>query len=305
MAGPPTPPPSSAQEIQDAQRAPASTDTASEPPASQSSEASQIEVDPTTEPIPASTTPAAVASSLPPVAESQPQVPPFRTPHIPEAGVYQALFPTLVDLASKRDYARLIEAAETGDLNADGDHHPTRLLVIVPLVLSYLTLDNIPPAIFALTRLPDNLRSLATTQALFHLTASTSERKYSNIYGRAADLITASQSFQVPGANFPEVVKGMTDAFIDAFRRKTFALLSKAYSSIHISQVQKYLGFEAEQAIAVAKEYQWSYDPSSGVFSPSTAALAQVAADAATRRSGPSSLSTFESLANSLILDTE
>lgn len=36
---------------------------------------------------------------------------------------------------------------------------------------------------------------------------------------------------------------------IDAFRRRTFVLLSKAYTSITLSDAQTYLGLEGEQVV--------------------------------------------------------
>ncbi|CAL1705759.1 unnamed protein product [Somion occarium] len=267
MTGPPTPPPSSALEIQDAQR-----EASVPPPAAAQSETTAAE-------------PADHAQNEEPIAV-EPTVQPDSTPEVAtqSLNVYQLLFPTLADLASKGSYRELVDVAERADWNAEGDHHPSRLLIIAPLVLGYLILDDLPPARFALSRLPRSLESQPISHALFNLLASTSERRYEKIYVRAEQVVLAAQAFQIPG-------------------RKTFALLSKAYSSLPLSVVQTYLGFTAEQAISVATEFNWSYDAQTQIFAPSASGSTPVVTNGF--RSGPSSLATFGSLASGLILDTD
>ena len=54
----------------------------------------------------------------------------------------------------------------------------------------------------------------------------------------------------------------------DAFRIRTFALLSKAYTTIHLNMVQSYLGQPVEDVLNFAKENNWSYDPSIQTLKP-------------------------------------
>lgn len=145
MTGPPTPPPSSALEIQDAQR-----EASVPPPAAAQSETTAAE-------------PADHAQNEEPIAV-EPTVQPDSTPEVAtqSLNVYQLLFPTLADLASKGSYRELVDVAERADWNvcllilclvclntliiftqAEGDHHPSRLLIIAPLVLGYLILDDL------------------------------------------------------------------------------------------------------------------------------------------------------------------
>ncbi|CAL1705757.1 unnamed protein product [Somion occarium] len=286
MTGPPTPPPSSALEIQDAQR-----EASVPPPAAAQSETTAAE-------------PADHAQNEEPIAV-EPTVQPDSTPEVAtqSLNVYQLLFPTLADLASKGSYRELVDVAERADWNAEGDHHPSRLLIIAPLVLGYLILDDLPPARFALSRLPRSLESQPISHALFNLLASTSERRYEKIYVRAEQVVLAAQAFQIPGYELTAVIGALTTNFVDTFRRKTFALLSKAYSSLPLSVVQTYLGFTAEQAISVATEFNWSYDAQTQIFAPSASGSTPVVTNGF--RSGPSSLATFGSLASGLILDTD
>jgi hypothetical protein len=86
------------------------------------------------------------------------------------------------------------------------DRQPTRFLVTAPLILAYLIVDDLwvlehiigvslgwttrlsPPARCAMTRLPQNLASSPLAKQLYSLMASTSERKYNNVYSRALEL---------------------------------------------------------------------------------------------------------------------
>ena len=85
MAGPLTPPPSSATEMADEARTAAPT-----PPA---------------EPIPAAT-PVSPVSPVSPIESKQ-----------SSQDVYQQIFPTIADLANQQDYIQLISVAERCDLN--------------------------------------------------------------------------------------------------------------------------------------------------------------------------------------------
>lgn len=103
MTGPPTPPPSSAIEIQDAQR------EVSVPPPATTTAPPADEV-----PVAETATPTQADEPIAIEETNEPEPPP-PTP----LNTYQLLFPTLADLASKGDYQELIEVAERGDLNVN------------------------------------------------------------------------------------------------------------------------------------------------------------------------------------------
>jgi COP9 signalosome complex subunit 8 len=132
--GPPTPPPSSATEIEDAARAQAQS-ALPETPAT-----------PATDPEP------------PVVSTSDSDMP-------VQVNVYHNMLPALCDLAEEGNFKGLVLKAELADLNvkstlsppffvvsrdasqADNDQHPSRLLLTTPLVLSYLILDDLYAAL--------------------------------------------------------------------------------------------------------------------------------------------------------------
>ncbi|KAI0723925.1 COP9 signalosome [Cerioporus squamosus] len=243
MTGPPTPPPSSATEIEDAAR------TTLPPP-----QAAPAAVEPATAPVPAQT---ATEQPQPPITNASTQ-----------KSEYELLFPSITELARSGSIRDLIEVAERGDQSADQDRNPARLLLVAPLVLAYLVVDDIPPARHALTRLPATLTSLPLVQGLFSLLSSVSERKYANIYTRAEQLhqFVLDPSFSVEPLG--QVLAGMITGFVDTFRKKTFHLLARAYTSIPLPLAQVYLGLTAEQVVNVAVPAGWEFHETSFILTP-------------------------------------
>ncbi|KAI9065343.1 hypothetical protein FKP32DRAFT_1590526 [Trametes sanguinea] len=246
MTGPPTPPPSSAVEIEDAAR------TVLPPPAAGGP--------PTDDPVPAVAQPIADEAQPPIVSQAA------------QNTVYELLFRSISDLARNGSLQELIEVAERGDLTGDFQTDPTRLLLIAPLVLAYMILDQLPPARHALTRLPEPLASFPLSQGLFQLLASTTERKYSDIYRRADELHQFVLQPAFGNAELSQILAGMIMSFITAFRKKTFDLLSRAYTSIPLPLAQWYLGYsdvQTEEFFNVALSHNWRYDEQSKIFTPS------------------------------------
>ncbi|PCH37714.1 hypothetical protein WOLCODRAFT_95695 [Wolfiporia cocos MD-104 SS10] len=265
MTGPPTPPPSTAAEIADQSRMPP-------PPAD-----------------------AGIAPPTQTASQSQPTAP---APVIPAANKtpYENVFPQIASLAMNRDYQKLIEVAEHEDLVTGIESNDTRLYIIAPLVLSYLIIDELAAAQHALLRLPEPLSSYPIYNDLFRLLAAASNRKHGQVYARARALYEHCQSLQGQSAEFVAVVLPMINAFTDAFRNKTFATLSKAYTSISLSLVQKYIGLPVDQILSVATNNGWSYNADTQILTTPVRG--------SSRYSGielaPSVLDTFASVAGSI-----
>ncbi|CDO73588.1 hypothetical protein BN946_scf185014.g58 [Trametes cinnabarina] len=193
MTGPPTPPPSSAVEIEDAAR------TVLPPPAAGAPPADTVNATP-------AATQAVTEEIQPPIVSQSAQ-----------STTYELLFRSISDMARSGSLWELVEVAERGDLSGDFQADPSRLLLIAPLVLSYLILDELPPARQVLTRLPDGLLSFPLSQGLFQLLASTSERKYSDIYRRAEELHQYVLRATFGNPEFSQILAGMITSFIGKF----------------------------------------------------------------------------------------
>jgi len=274
MTGPPTPPPSSALEIEDAVRS---------------------SVPPQVQPVGETSTSQASGSGVAVSATSR---------DLPMTS-YQILFPKLAELAlsSQPKYRELAQTAEIGDLAAEGLYHQSRLLLTTPLVLAHLISGDASSARFALERLPDTLASHPLSHALFQLVAAVSERKYDRLYSKADQILQVQAQAPFAEVNFSPMLAKLVEAFLDAFRRKTFALLSRAYTSIPLSLAQIYLGFSEEQLLSVAQEYKWSYNAATQVLAPAPPSTSKPTSNGVLP--GPSSLAAFSTVASGLILDVD
>jgi len=244
--GPPTPPPTTATELQDEARG---------------------------------------NSIVPPPVSTAP------TKHDP----YQHIFPAIADLASQSNFQDLIQNAEIGDLNGDSDRQSTRLLIATPLVLAYLIVDNLPPARYVFSRLPDSLLATPLVKSLLGLVASTWDRKHANVYTRAESLFKLVEQPDFFDRKLATVILGMVTTFVESFRQRTFILLSKAYTSLPLSLAQTYLGLPSDQLLIVAERAGWSYSTSTNILVPGASTT-----NSSTVKPDFSSLSTFHFVADSV-----
>jgi COP9 signalosome complex subunit 8 len=116
-----------------------------------------------------------------------------------------------------------------------------------------------------LKRLPESLTSIPLAVALFNLLASTWERKHARVYSRAENLLQLLEKEEFPDARPASVIAGMVTTFVGewfitlcfpqaylfeaSFRQRTFNLLANAYSSLHMTLAQTYLGLSAEELL--------------------------------------------------------
>jgi COP9 signalosome complex subunit 8 len=228
-------------------------------------------------------------TSAPPSAPSVPQ-------NIPE--IFQTVIPQMAEAIAKNDYEHLVDIAEREDRNTINDRHPSRLLIVAPLVLGHLVLDDLPPARYAIIRLPDNLASFPLSRALMALVTSAMNREHATIYDQAAALNNLVSQPDFMDKDLASAISNLLSAFIEHFRQRTFALLSKAYTSLPLSLASAYLAFPPEQMISVAQGHGWSYDPSAQILSPK--ADFKPASRNGSLPSSFSSLTTFHFVADSV-----
>ena len=117
-----------------------------------------------------------------------------------------------------------------------------------------------------LMRLPGSIKSIPLIDGLFSLLAAVSERKYALIYPRVEEVQKLVQPSVLPVEALALVLTGMISAFLstfsphgpaticshgflDAFRKRTFDLLARAYTSIQLQRAQICLGLTAEQVV--------------------------------------------------------
>ncbi|KAK0496892.1 hypothetical protein EDD18DRAFT_1164459 [Armillaria luteobubalina] len=232
--GPPTPPPTTDIEIQDAAREEASAN--------------------------ANSNAQTASSSTETVPEPAPQQQAPRPP--PPQDVFQQAF-------QKIAWKELISVAEDTDVWGDDESPMSRLLVVAPLALGYLIADDLPAARFALTRMHPRLQKLPISTALAALLESSIERKHGEVYARAEALYNMVKDTEnAPDPQFPVVLSEMVQRFTESFRERTFRLLSKAYTALPLALAQTYLGLTSERLLAAAESNHWGYDASTQILSP-------------------------------------
>jgi len=222
MTGPPTPPPTSAVELQDEARSIA-----------REKSAAQLSSDTGTRP-----------------------------------EIYQNALPAILEITKRNDYVALVKLTENLDFATVSDNQPSRLFIVVPLVLGHLVQDDTPAARHALSRLPENLRVFPLSQALSSLLVTTINREHAKVYAEANNLLGFVAQSDFPDQELASIVTSLLSAFIEAFRVRTFELLSKAYTSLPLPLACVYLGWPEDRVISVAESQGWSYNSSTRVFSP-------------------------------------
>ncbi|KAK0239634.1 hypothetical protein EDD85DRAFT_822694 [Armillaria nabsnona] len=269
--GPPTPPPTTDIEIQDAAREEASANANANANAQAASSSTE---------------------TVPEPAQQQQSAP--RPP--PPQDVFQQAFQKIASLASEKQWQELISVAENADVWGDDESPVSRLLVVAPLALGYLITDDLPAARFALTRMHPRLQKLPISTALAALLESSMERKHGEVYARAEALYNmAKDTGNTPDPQFPIVLSEMVQTFTESFRERTFRLLSKAYTALPLALAQTYLGLTSDRLLAAAESNHWRYDASTQVLSP-TAPSAPLGASL----SSSSSLAAFGFIADSV-----
>jgi len=211
--------------------------------------------------------------------------------HIQSQSIVQAAFQDIAGLAIQGRTSELIEKAEVADLYPSVDNQQLRLLIVAPLVLSYLITDNLPPARDALLRLPGALVAHPVPQSLFKLLSSIWERNYELIYRRTHDLLNTVTTPDFFEPQLAAVVQGLSDAFLASFRQRMMKLINKAYTSIPLPLAQSYLGLSREEVLNASQQANWTYDNNQDILTPAPSSLG--ASPSRSQLLDPSSVDTF------------
>ncbi|KAF9052824.1 hypothetical protein BJ165DRAFT_1523583 [Panaeolus papilionaceus] len=186
----------------------------------------------------------------------------------PRPELYGAVISTLKAAIANRDYRQALNVAENFNLNTSVDRSAARLLIVAPLVLGYLIEDNLQPARFVISKMPESLQALPVTHRLSDLLLYAINRNHAKVYNHSAELANVVSKPDFPDKDLADLITGLLPGFINAFRDRTFQLLSKAYTSLSLPLASIYLGLPAEQLVTVAQNNGWLYDPPTQTFQP-------------------------------------
>lgn len=188
-------------------------------------------------------------TAMPPMQTEQPAPAPAPPAPVSERTQtpYDPLSSQIAELTTKGEYLEVIQVAERGDMIPGYDHTMSRLLIVAPLVLAYLTVNDFAAARHALTRLPKILRDVPISSRLSDLLSATWNRDYSAVYARADDVLRLCQEPASEHPEFASVIEKLVNAFLEAFRQRVFALLD---------------------ILNIAAASGWSYDAATEVLTP-------------------------------------
>ncbi|THH06715.1 hypothetical protein EW145_g3892 [Phellinidium pouzarii] len=184
--------------------------------------------------------------------------------------VYQDVFQSLSNFAMQNRLSALVDLALVADMNASSESRSeeSRLILVAPLVLSYIILGELPSARITLSQLPENLAAHPLSRTLLKLLASLQNRAHPSVYKNAADVADVVQEPEFFDKKLAVIVKLLTDRLIRTFRHKMMELVARAYSSIHLSLAQTYLSLPEEDVYDAVKSYGWMYDSGTQVLHP-------------------------------------
>ncbi|KAG6833654.1 hypothetical protein H0H87_002850 [Tephrocybe sp. NHM501043] len=181
--------------------------------------------------------------------------PPAPTPTPPaEPDVFQEVFPVILELASQSNFRGLIQAAENATINVrmptsffsrlqaaltlqgqsdpDSDRRLTRLLVLGPLIIAYLIVDDLQVCL------------------TYFLPAMINLWKHVSVYSRAQELRNLVNVQGFFDGQLASLLTSLLSIFVQSFRQRTVALLSVAYTSLPVPLAQRYLGMEQVELLA-------------------------------------------------------
>ncbi|KAG6814566.1 hypothetical protein H0H92_000094 [Tricholoma furcatifolium] len=221
-------------------------------------------------PTPPPTTEVEIQDEARAIAENPPTAAIGLTSASASPDAFQEAFPAIIDLASHSNFHGLIKIAEATCLrsDSDSDHRMTRLLLVGPLILAYMIIDDLPPARFALTQLPESIASMPLSKSLAKLLTFTWDRQHANVYAQARALYEVVHEPGFFDEQLASILTGLITAFVESFRRRTFILLSTVYTSLPVSLAQMYLGMKEDELLAAAQGEGWFYESSTNVFIP-------------------------------------
>jgi len=123
-------------------------------------------------------------------------------------------------------------------------------------LFAYLIVNDINSARFLWKRIPTEIKAANPELAnIWKIGQNVWKREYHNIYS----LLSVHWSL---------IYQPLATAFTAAFRNRTFALLSRAYSSISAQDCAAILGFSPEEVVKLVTAQGWTYDPSTKLIEP-------------------------------------
>lgn len=150
------------------------------------------------------------------------------------------------------DYASLAKALESQELESPAGQ--TSPQIYGQLLAIHLLFNDLTSARLLWKRIPDQIKTTNNELALIWTVGKLMWKKnYSEIY-------STINSCPV----WPNHLKNIMKLILESTRQRVISLISRAYSSISLSNAAQLLGLSQEETIALAPSLNWSLDSESG-----------------------------------------
>lgn len=144
------------------------------------------------------------------------------------------------------DYASLAKKLENQELESGGASPQ----VYGQLLAIYLLFNDLTSAKFLWKRIPNDVKEANSELSIVWLVGRLLwKRNYPEIYG----VINSC-------SKWPNHLRNIMNLILESTRARAKALISKAYSTILITEASKLLGLSEEETIKMAQELDWSHD---------------------------------------------
>lgn len=153
------------------------------------------------------------------------------------------------------DYASLAKKLECQELESPtGQASPQ---VYGQLLAIYLLFNDLTSAKFLWKRIPGQIKSENDELSIIWLVGKLMwKRNYSEIYGVINSCPT-----------WPNHLKNIMNLILESTRQRAKSLISRAYSTITLTDASKMLGLSNEETLKFAKQSNWLYEETSGFLS--------------------------------------
>lgn len=162
------------------------------------------------------------------------------------------------------DYASLAKKLERQELeSAIGVASPQ---VYGQLLAIYILFNDLTSAKFLWKRIPANIKeNSAELSLIWQVGKCLWKRNYSDLYA----VISSHQ-------NWPNHLKNIMNLILDLTRQRAVNLISKAYSSIRLTEAASLLGLSNEETVKLAQSLNWTYDEATQFLGPTSVDLNDV-----------------------------
>lgn len=150
------------------------------------------------------------------------------------------------------DYASLAKKLEVQEL--ESPHGRASPQVYGQLLAIYLLFNDLISAKFLWKRIPAEIKQdNEELSIIWHVGRSMWKKDYPEIYG----VIRSCPSW-------PNHLKNIMNLILETTRRRAQRLISNAYSTVHIDQVSRLLGFNHEETRQWVSSQNWTIDKETG-----------------------------------------